>query len=112
MSDEANDGSDSPLARDERGRELVLDEGYALNALPGAGPRALAFAAIVVGGVCGALIGYAVADLGFDGAAAGLVAGAVAGALIGAGGVAVVAVLVLRAMSEWNEVAPADDRDR
>jgi hypothetical protein len=89
---------------------------YAPSALPSPTARALAFLAIVLGGVCGGLIGWSVTDLqcgpeerpGAEaqadddgcGTIAGL--GAVAGAVIGAGGVAVVAVLVLRAMAEWR----------
>lgn len=80
------------------------------SALPPTGARWLAFAAIVVAGVCGALIGYAVADLqveGSDGLWRGL--GLVLGAIIAAGGVAVVAVLVLRAMGEWRIIEQTGD---
>lgn len=73
------------------------------SALPPVGARAVAYAAIVLAGLCGLLIGKALVDVqcsGDCGVPAGL--GAVAGALVGAGGVAVVAVLVLRAMSEWR----------
>lgn len=119
---------------------------YTPSALPSVTARVLAFVAIVLGGLCGALIGWAVTDLqcgagerpavsiepggngsggvtgggqadgtGPDGAGraddpaadddgcttwAGV--GAVVGAVIGGGGVAVVAVLVLRAMAEWR----------
>jgi hypothetical protein len=88
---------------------------YAPSALPSTTARLLAFLAIVVGGVCGGVIGWSVTDLqcGPDerpgveqeveddcGTVMGL--GAVAGGVIGAGGVAVVAVLVLRAMAEWR----------
>lgn len=65
----------------------------------------LAFAAILLAGACGALIGYAFIDLqcqGECGTASGL--GGVVGAAIAAGGVAVVAVLVLRAMGEWRTI--------
>lgn len=75
------------------------------SALPSATARVLAFAAIVVAGACGGLIGYGVADLqctGDCGTALGL--GALAGAVVAAGGVAVVAVLVLRAMGEWRVI--------
>jgi hypothetical protein len=76
------------------------------SALPPTGARVLAFLAILVGGLCGGLIGYAVTDLqctdGCSGAATGL--GALVGALVAAGGVAVVAVLVLRAMAEWRTI--------
>lgn len=65
--------------------------------------RVVAFVSILIGGVAGGMIGYAFADLGgFDGALRGLFA--VAGALVGAGGVAVVAVLTLRAFGEWQTV--------
>ena len=102
---------------------------YAPSALPSTTARLLAFLAIVVGGVCGAVIGWSVTDLqcGSDerpaveqeveddcGTVMGL--GAVAGGVAGAGGVAVVAVLVLRAMAEWRrdmdldgEAAPPPD---
>jgi hypothetical protein len=67
----------------------------------------VAFAAIVVAGLCGLLIGKALVDVQCKGdcsTAAGV--GALAGALVGAGGVAVVAVLVLRAMGEWRAKGP------
>jgi hypothetical protein len=87
--------------------------------------RLLAFVAIVVAGACGGLIGWSITDLqcgGDDapavvggppvaddaggtepgcGLAAGL--GALTGALVAAGGVAVIAVLVLRARAEWAD---------
>jgi hypothetical protein len=75
------------------------------SALPSVGARALAFAAIVVGGVCGALIGYAIADVSCHGDCTvpdGL--GALVGGAMAAGGVAIVAVLVLRAMGEWRTI--------
>lgn len=85
-------------------------------AIPAATPskpvRALAFASIVIAGVCGGLIGYAFTDLQCDDgctAAAGI--GGVIGAVIGAAGVAIVAVLVLRAMDEWETVKARDDQN-
>ena len=80
------------------------------SALPPTGARWLAFAAIVVAGVCGALIGFAVVDLqveGNDGLWKGL--GAIVGGAIAAGGVAIVAVLVLRAMGEWRIIEQTGD---
>ena len=81
------------------------------SSLPSTGARILAFASILVGGLCGGLIGYAVADLqctsGCGGATAGV--GALIGALVAAGGVAVVAVLVLRAMAEWRTIQNRSD---
>ena len=78
--------------------------------LPSAAPtrpvRALAFLSIVIAGLCGGLIGFAFTDLQCDDGCATLAAfGGLVGALIGAGGVAVVAVLVLRAMDEWSSGA-------
>ncbi|MCU1352871.1 MAG: hypothetical protein JWM05_2080 [Acidimicrobiales bacterium] len=80
------------------------------SALPSRGARVLAFAAIVVAGLCGGMIGYAVADLqctGSCGLQKGL--GGLAGALFASGGVAVVAVLVLRAMGEWRIIQETGD---
>jgi hypothetical protein len=83
---------------------------YAPTALPPTGARVLAFVAILVGGICGGLIGYGFMDLSCTGdcaTAAGLVG--LLGAVIGAAGVGVVAVLALRAMGEWNQrQAPPD----
>ena len=73
------------------------------TALPGVGARIVAFVAICVAGLCGLLIGMALVRVGCDGScglAEGI--GAIVGAVGAAGGVAVVAVLVLRAMGEWQ----------
>jgi hypothetical protein len=73
--------------------------------LPSVAARALAVAVIVIAGVCGGLIGFAVADLQCTGDCGVLVGiGALVGAVVAAGGVAVVAVLALRAMAEWDTV--------
>ncbi len=73
------------------------------SALPGVGARVVAFAAIIVAGVCGGLIGYAFADITCTGDCGTWIgAGALIGAVAAAAGVAVVAVLALRAMSEWR----------
>jgi len=63
----------------------------------------LAFASILVGGLCGGLIGFAYIDLQCDGDCGlwtGL--GALVGSVAGAAGLAVVANLTLRAMEEWR----------
>jgi len=63
----------------------------------------LAFAAIIVAGACGGLIGYGVTDLSCsDGCStlAGFIG--VSTAIVAAVGVAIVAVLVLRAAAEWR----------
>lgn len=65
----------------------------------------LAFVGIVAAGLFGAVIGYGLGDLGAGGGIAPLV-WAVVGALLGAGGVGIVAVLVLRAQAEWRPVPP------
>jgi hypothetical protein len=75
------------------------------TSLPPTGARVLAFLAILVAGACGALIGWAVTDLQADSTAANGI-GALVGAVVAAGGVAVIAVLVLRAMGEWRTVDP------
>lgn len=96
---------------------------YTPSALPSTTARLLAFLAILLGGFCGAVIGWSVTDLqcGSDervseeapppdedcGLATGV--GAVVGAGVGAGGVAVVAVLVLRAMAEWRRELEVDE---
>ena len=61
----------------------------------------LAFAAVVVAGILGGIIGYGVADVGSHSDAARL-AGTLIGSVVAAGGVGIVTVLVLRAMAEWR----------
>jgi hypothetical protein len=64
---------------------------------------------ILLAGLAGALIGFALVDLQCDGdcaTAKGL--GLLAGAIAAAGGTAIVAVLALRAMGEWREIADRD----
>jgi hypothetical protein len=83
------------------------------SAAPPTGARALAVLAIVVAGLCGGLIGYGIVDLqataddppGVDsGGGLGPLLGGLVGAVLAAVGVAVVAVLVLRAMTEWKTI--------
>lgn len=76
-----------------------------LSALPSPTARALAFAAIMVAGILGAVIGYGVVDVQCqDGCGSWPAVGAIVGALFFGGGGAVVAVLVLRASGEWRRV--------
>ena len=77
----------------------------ALSARPSVGVRIAAFAAICLSGLAGALIGYSLVSLQCDGDC-GLPTGIglLAGALIAATGMAVVAVLVMRAIGEWREI--------
>ncbi|MEO7555063.1 MAG: hypothetical protein ABIV94_00490 [Acidimicrobiales bacterium] len=80
------------------------------TALPSVGARVVAFLAILVGGACGAVIGFALADIGTDGATSTTKAlGALGGGVFGAVGVAVVAVLALRAMGEWHTIQSRDE---
>jgi hypothetical protein len=68
--------------------------------------RALAFISILIGGLAGALIGYALVDVQTDNASGLLLGiGILLGAILSAAGTAVVAVLVLRALGEWREMA-------
>jgi hypothetical protein len=63
----------------------------------------LAFVAILVAGVLGGLIGWGIVDIQGGGSTASGI-GAVVGAVVAAAGVAIVAVLVLRAMGEWRRI--------
>ena len=77
-----------------------------LSALPSPLARALAFAAIVLGGALGGLIGWIFIAIQYDDeiwAALSAAFCAIGAAL----GTSVVAVLVLRAMGEWR-AAPDD----
>ena len=81
-----------------------------LSAIPPVTARIIAFVVILLGGLAGGLIGYALVDLqtsGDDSLAKGL--GILIGAVVTAGGMAIVSVLALRAMGEWREIA---DRER
>jgi len=73
------------------------------SALPSGRARALAAVAILIGGVCGAMIGFSFAELQCSGDCTtwkGI--GLLIGAAMASIGVAVVAVLTLRAMDEWQ----------
>ena len=81
-----------------------------LSALPSVRARLLAFLAILIAGGAGALIGSSYVGLTCEGdCSTPQGVGAVVGAVIAAGGVAVVAVLVLRAMNEWRKVQSRED---
>lgn len=63
----------------------------------------LAYVSIVASGILGAAIGAGLVDVMCSGACTlNVTLGALTGAALGAGGVGVVAMLVLRAMHEWN----------
>jgi hypothetical protein len=81
-----------------------------LSALPSVGVRVGAFVAILLSGLAGGVIGYSLVALQCDGDCSvptGI--GMLVGALVAAIGMAVVAVLVMRALGEWREV---EDRER
>jgi hypothetical protein len=62
-----------------------------------------AFVAVVLAGLSGAAIGFGLVDLGCTGDCGTLSGvGALLGGLVAAGGVAIVAVLLLRSMAEWK----------
>ncbi len=75
------------------------------SAAPPVWIRWVAFTSILIGGACGAMIGYGFTDLQCTGNCQGwLSAGTIIGAVCGAVGVAIVAVLALRAMDEWESI--------
>lgn len=87
-----------------------MPEQRPLSAIPPVAARAIAFTAILLGGLAGGLIGFALVDLQCNGdcdLAKGI--GLLVGALVCAIGMAIVAVLALRAMGEWREI---EDRER
>ncbi|MET0144319.1 MAG: hypothetical protein ABW328_05985 [Ilumatobacteraceae bacterium] len=76
-----------------------------LSALPSPAARAAGFVAILLAGLAGGLIGYALVELQCDGdCGLPLGLGILTGAVVAAGGMAIVAVLVLRALGEWREL--------
>lgn len=84
----------------------VPQQSDSLSALPSTVARALAFISILIGGLAGALIGYALVDVQTEDASGLLLGiGILFGAVLSAAGTAVVAVLVLRALGEWREIA-------
>ena len=86
------------------------DEGVSdqrpLSALPSPVARFAAFVSILLAGLAGGIIGYALVDIQYDGNSdivLGL--GVLAGSIITAGGTAIIAVLVLRAIGEWRDIS-------
>jgi hypothetical protein len=85
----------------------VADPGQRpLSALPSQLARALGFAAIVLGGLAGGVIGWAFIAIQSD-SELGKALGAAICAVGAAAGTAVIAVLVLRAMGEWRPDEPS-----
>lgn len=81
-----------------------------LSAIPPRTARVIAFASVLIAGLFGGLLGYAMSDAFCDGDCR-VINGIslLAGSVITAGGLAVVAVLALRAMGEWHDIR---DRER
>jgi hypothetical protein len=87
----------------------VTERERPLSALPSPAARAAAFAAILLGGAAGGLIGYTLVDLQCSGACdtpKGV--GLLIGALAAGGGMSVGGVLVLRAVGEWRQVQQSE----
>ncbi len=83
-----------------------MPEQRPLSAIPPVAARVIAFVAILLGGLAGGLIGYALVDIQCEGdcaAARGI--GLLTGAVVCAAGMAIVGVLALRAMGEWREIS-------
>ncbi len=81
-----------------------------LSALPSVGVRVGAFVAVGLSGLAGALIGYSLISLQCEGdCGLPLGLGILIGAVVAAGGMAIVAVLVMRALGEWREVEDRSD---
>src|SRR3954468_21140042 len=96
----------------ERGTSPSKASGRAVSALPSVQARVLGFLPTLVAGVCGALIGYSFVSLQCHGACSGPNGiGAIVGGAFAAGGVAVISVLVLRAMSEWRTIKEQRDAE-
>jgi hypothetical protein len=88
-----------------------LDEFAAPTALPSVRARIFAFLAIIVASFCGGLMGFSLTSLQFEPEnELWLLFGGVIGSLVAAPGVAIVVVLVLRAMAEWSDQASARTR--
>ena len=91
-----------------------------VTATPMSGPskpsQAMAFGSILLGGLCGGLIGFAFTDLQCSNSCTGASGiSALIGAIVGAGGVGVVSILALRAMNEWrskSEPEPSANSDK
>lgn len=83
------------------------EQGTLPAGLPSRGAYLLSFGSVVFAGIFGAIIGYGLVNVSSDEAtAAEKLLGTIVGSIIAAGGVGIVAVLVLRAMSEWKRRPP------
>jgi hypothetical protein len=102
------DLSDPPAGQGQRPQSFEVP-----SALPSVLARALAFSAVIVASICGGLMGFALGRLQWgETERAWVVLVSIIGSISASVGVAVVAVLVLRAMAEWNDVASIRARRR
>jgi hypothetical protein len=80
-----------------------------LSALPSPAARLTALLSILLGGAAGGFIGYLLVDVQCEGdCGLPLGLGVLFGSLAAAIGMAVVAVLVLRAVGEWRQLEEVD----
>jgi hypothetical protein len=96
---------DEPIGNGRDGASESGETGDSLvpAGLPSRGAYVLAFFSVVLAGAFGGIIGYGLVDIGCSGdCRVAVIGGLAVGALIGAIGVGIVAVLVLRAMAEWQ----------
>jgi len=83
------------------------------SALPSVFARALAFSAVIIASICGGLMGFALGRLQWpEGEQLWVLLVSFASSISASIGVAIVAVLVLRAMAEWSDVASVRARRR
>ena len=94
---EPESGTADPGAR--ASAELTPDAAPPM--VPSRGAFLLAFSSVVIAGILGGIIGYGIADVTSPSDLSHLI-GTLIGSIMGAAGVGIVAVLVLRAMSEWR----------
>ena len=121
-----------PETSSDAGSDTGSDTGgdqarHPVSALPSVKARLLAYLAIVVGGVCGGLIGYSYLKLtcgvhndqaitagkpasAIQNCSSQANVGGLVGAIIASVGLAIVAVVVLRAMGEWRTIKADKDR--
>lgn len=87
----------------------LTDPDRPLSALPSPAARITAFVSILLGGFAGGLIGYLLVDVQCEGdCGLPLGLGVLAGSVAAAVGMAIVAVLVLRAVGEWRQLEEID----
>lgn len=99
-----------PTGRDVLGTVPMSARPPQLSALPSVTARALAFAAILLGGLMGGLLTYGVRKV-MTGTSTGTALGiwTIGGSVATAFGVGILATLVLRAMGEWRALNRPDD---